>query len=114
VPDDVAPEVAALELHQALVEALKQLNRAELESEEGEGLEPTELLLLLRKGACPLLSERELERAVETLVANRLAETTEDPRYAWDRGRLLGRRYTITTEGKEFLLRQIERPGRVD
>jgi hypothetical protein len=108
------PEERALELRRTLLETLKQLNRAELEEEGGEGLEAAELLFLLRKGPSPGLSEEELERVIETLVLNGLAGPRDDPQYAWDRGRILGRRYLITTTGKQFLIGQLEKTGRVD
>jgi len=113
VPDD--PDLEnAVRLRTTLLETLKQLNRAEAEEEEGEGLEAAEILFLLRKGPSPTLTEAELEHAVATLVANRMAEPLEDPRYAWDRGRILGRRYAITPAGKEYLVAQLERTGRVE
>ncbi len=111
---DGTAEGNALALRTTLVETLKQLNRAEREEEDGEGLEASEILFLLRKGPIPALSEAELQHAIETLVANRMADPLDDPQYAWDRGRVLGRRYTITATGKEYLLGQLEKTGRVD
>ncbi|HTS33794.1 MAG TPA: hypothetical protein VMI55_07675 [Thermoplasmata archaeon] len=113
MPDDVAEE-HAVALHTILVETLKQLNRAEREEAEGEGLEPSEILFLLRKGPIPMLSEAELQHAIETLVANRMADAADDRQYAWDRGRQMGRHYTITAAGKEYLLGQLEKTGRVE
>jgi hypothetical protein len=103
----------AVELHRTLLETLKQLNRAEREEAEGEGLETDELLFLLRKGPSPMLSEAELQHAIETLVANRMATALDDPQYAWDRGRIMGRRYVITATGKEYLVGQLDKVGRV-
>lgn len=111
--DDDAEE-SAVALHRTLLETLKQLNRAEVEEAEGEGLEPPEILFLLRKGPSPMLTEAELQQAIETLVANRMADPVDDPQYAWDRGRIMGRRYTITAAGKEYLVGQLDKTGRVD
>jgi hypothetical protein len=103
-----------MELRAELVEVLKQLNRAEME-EEGEvvGLETEELRHFLARGPLPALSAEEVGAAVRVLLGNGLARELDDPEYAWNRGRVVGPRYTITTEGKEFLLRQIQRIGRV-
>ena len=110
--DDLARELS-LEFHETLLETLKLLNRAEEEEEAGEGLEPAELLFLLRKGPSPNLGEADLLRALETLLANRMVDPKDDPEYAWDRGRILGRRFTINTAGKTYLLAQIEKTGRI-
>ena len=107
------PDSAAF-LHGTLLEVLKQLNRAEVESAPGEGLESAELRQLLRKGPLPMLTDAEFERALATLVANRMTQVVDDPQYAWDRGRVLGRRYALTLSGKEYLLQQLQRTGRVD
>ncbi|MGA8664060.1 MAG: hypothetical protein WB809_03195 [Thermoplasmata archaeon] len=111
--DDRSQDTATA-LHLALLEVLKQLNRAEAEEEAGEGLESTEILSLLRKGPLPMLTDPDFERALETLVANRMAEVLDAPQYAWDRGRVLGRRYALTGTGKNYLLEQLQKSGRVE
>ena len=100
--------------HVALLEVLKQLNRAEVEEQAGEGLESTEILVLLRKGPLPMLTDADFERALGTLVANRMAEVLDSPQYAWDRGRVLGRRFALTRSGKVYLLEQLQKTGRVE
>ncbi|MFY9717649.1 MAG: hypothetical protein WAK40_06935 [Thermoplasmata archaeon] len=109
-----SPQENALELRTELVEVLKQLNRAEMEG-EGEviGLEPEELHHFLAKGPLPTLSSVALSQAMRVLIGNGFARVLDDPEYAWNRGRVVGERFTITTEGKEFLVRQIQRIGRV-
>ncbi len=99
--------------HFALVEVLKQLNRAEAEETGGDGLELGELLYLLQRGSVPTASPEAIDRTLATLVENRMAAALDDPRYAWDRGRIVGRRYAITVEGKAFLAGQLERSGRI-
>lgn len=109
-----SPADAALELRTEMVELLKQLNRAEME-EPGEltGLEAEELYHLLARGPIVRPTIEEVETALRVLVGNRLACELDDPQYAWNRGRVITNRFAITTEGKQFLVRQLERVGRV-
>jgi hypothetical protein len=111
---EVTPAERAAETHRALVEALKQLNRADVEQPAGEGLEQQEILLLLRRGPCPGLTDGDLGQILDTLLANGLAERIDTEAYAWDRGRVLGPRYGVTFRGKEYLMRQLEHAGRID
>ncbi len=113
MPPESPSRELALSLHLSLLETLKQLNRAEAEESGGDGLETAEIVHLLRRGALPAVSEAEIEHAVATLVANRMADALDEPRYAWDRGRTVGRRYAITTDGKAYLAAQLERTGRI-
>jgi hypothetical protein len=109
-----SPAETATELREEMVEVLRQLNRAEMEEPDGEGLELHELHHFLTHGPYPHLGPEEVERATTVLVANGLAEQRGDPEYAWDRGRVLGARYLITTEGKRFLLARLATVNRVD
>lgn len=104
----------AVEFERHLLEVLKQLNRGEEEERDVTGLELAEMLLHLNRGPCPTLTEAQLDQAIETLVANRMARPLDDPEYAWDRGRVIGRRFTLTVEGKEFLVRHLQHEGRID
>jgi len=107
------PEDAAA-LRTELVEVLKQLNRGEMEEEGGvEGLEIDELHHFLARGPLPSVSAESVGTALKVLVGNGYARELDDPEYAWNRGRIVGARYLITTEGKEFLLREIQRVGRI-
>ncbi len=106
-------EEAALGLRRAFVEILKQLNRDEMEEPEVPGLELDELRALLGRSAFPTISRPETARALRLLVVNGYAVELTEPRYAWSRGRTVGRRYSITTPGKAFLLQAIERVGRI-
>jgi hypothetical protein len=103
----------AVSFRHDLVEVLKQLNRAVEEEPEVGGIELTELLNNLRRGPCPSLTESELGVRLSTLLANRLAATLDRPVTSWERGRVLGRRYGVTPEGKRYLLQQIQRTGRI-
>jgi len=108
------PAEEALELRTEIVEVLKQLNRAEMEG-EGEviGLESDEIRHFLARGPLPTVTSTALSQALHVLIGNGFARVLDDPEYAWNRGRVVGERFTITTEGKEFLLRQVQRIGRV-
>ncbi len=107
------PEEAALGLRRALVEVLKQLNRDEMEEPNVPGLELDELRHLLSRGPLPMISQPETHRALHVLVRNGYARELTDSRYAWTRGRMVSNRFTITTQGKSFLLQAIHRVGRV-
>jgi hypothetical protein len=111
--DDPSVE-SATELREEMVEVLRQLNRAEMEEPDGEGLELHELHHILTHAAYPNLSSDEVARAASVLVANGLARVRGDPEYAWDRGRVLGNRFLITTEGKRFLVERLAQVQRVD
>ncbi len=107
------PEDAAQGLRRAVIEVLRQLNRDEMEEPDVPGLEAEELRALLVRRACPTITRGETERMIRMLVANGMAEELTEPRYAWSRGRMVSTRFTITTPGKEFLLRATQRIGRV-
>ena len=51
--------------------------------------------------------EVDLAFALQLLLENGLAETVATPVYAWDRQRVIGERFRITTMGKSYLMRQI-------
>jgi hypothetical protein len=108
------PAEAAAELHETLVEILRQLNRVEMEEADVAGVEVGELRRVLARGAYARLTAPEVEAALGVLVGNGFARRLTDPEYAWDRGRVVGTRYAITTEGKEFLIEQLARVHRVN
>lgn len=108
-----SPAEVANALGEELLAVLRQLNWAEMESIDADGLEVDELRRALARRAFPNLTSPDVERAVGVLVGNGFARRRDDPEYAWDRGRVLGTRYAITTEGKAFLLSRLGRPDRV-
>ena len=108
------PREEAAELRAEMVEILRQLNRAEMEEPDGEGLELGELRHALARQGHTGLSDPDVARAVGVLVGNGLAQRRDDPEYAWDRGRVVGARVTITTAGKTYLLERLARTNRVD
>jgi hypothetical protein len=111
MPTPIMEEAAVF--RRDLVEVLKQLNRTEEEEPEIGGIEFSELLTHLRRGPCPQLSESDLDLRLATLMANRMALIDDRPVESWERGRVLGRRYGLTPEGKTYLLTQLQRAGRI-
>lgn len=109
-----SPAEEAADLRDEILEILRQLNRAEMEEPETEGLELDELHHLLARQKYPQLTTGDVSRAVQVLVGNGFARLRDDPEYAWDRGRVMGRRCTITPEGKAFLLERLGRMNRVE
>ena len=104
----------AAELRGELLELLKLLNRAEEEQRDVDGYELAELHHLLARARYPLITGEQVAEGLLVLVGNRLAAELSDREYAWDRGRVVGRRFAITPEGKAFLVRALERTGRID
>ena len=107
------PEGAAQALRNELIEVLKQLNRDEMEEPDVPGLEEEELQEILTVRGFPLITMADTRRAVAVLVANGYARELTEPRYAWTRSRMVANRFTITTQGKAFLVHAIRRVGRV-
>ncbi len=102
-------------LHETLLELLKRLNQAHERTGNGgvEGLEFTEV----EKVMAPFWSARthqvDLQFALQLLVENGLARAEDRPAFAWDRQRVLGQRFLITTDGKSYLRGQLSVAGRV-
>jgi len=109
----LSPVEAAFELRSEIVEILKQLNRSENEAGADRGLELEELHYLLGHGPLPQVSGPDVAKAVQVLLGNGYARCLDDPRYSWERGRVVTERYAITTEGKAFLVDRLRRVGRV-
>jgi hypothetical protein len=113
-PMALSPVEAAVELGEEIVEILKQLNRSEMEEGLDPGLEVEELHHLLGRGPLPQITAPDVERAVQVLVGNGYARCLDAPEYSWERGRVVSVRYTITAEGKAFLVARLARTGRVE
>ena len=111
---DEPPAEAAADLREELLEILRQLNRAEMEEVTLEGLELAELHHKLTHGSYPNVTAPQVETAVGVLVGNGYARQLTDIEYSWDRGRVIGERYTITTQGKAYLLETLRRTNRIE
>ncbi|HTT73893.1 MAG TPA: hypothetical protein VMG99_07115 [Thermoplasmata archaeon] len=105
------PAEAARELREEMIEVLKLLNRAEEEHRDVDGYELDELRDLMARGRFPHATLADVERSLGVLLGNGFARELTTSEYAWERGRVIGPRYVISTEGKAFLVKQI---GRVD
>jgi hypothetical protein len=99
-------------VHETVLEILKLLNRTD-EEEDVPGLEVHEIARKLhdRWGMPP--NDPSISIAMGLLIQHALARRELEPRYAWDRGRILGERYCITPDGKSYLVRGIEATGRI-
>jgi hypothetical protein len=109
-----APVIAAADLRDEMLEILRQLNRVEMEETNVEGLEIAEIHSILHHGTLPHVTPPEVETAVGVLVGNGLARQLTELEYAWDRGRVVGERYSITTQGKAYLLETLRKTNRID
>jgi hypothetical protein len=93
---------------------LKFLNRAEEEHRDVDGYELSELVHLLSKGPYPNIQMPAVEKALEVLVGNGFARILTDEEYAWERNRVIGQRYVVTTHGKEFLVKRLAKVDRIE
>ncbi len=108
------PAEAALTLKLEMLEVLRQLNRAEMEQTDVVGVEPETLRFEISRGRLPQITVDQVRLALRVLVANGYARELTDAEYAWSLGRTVGDRFAITTEGKEFLVRETGKAGRID
>ena len=108
-----SPEQVAWTFHQTLLEVLRRLNQAAERHGEIEGLEYPELERAMSRFWAVDGDAAELGRAVELLRENGLVAIEDEPKYAWDRRRVLGDRYRVTSLGKAYLLRQISETERI-
>ncbi|MCI4368555.1 MAG: hypothetical protein L3K09_03200 [Thermoplasmata archaeon] len=108
------PREIAWAFHEILMEILRRLNKeAEDRRDDVEGLEMIELARSMRLFWAMHVGDQNFEDAVALLVENGLLAERTNEVYAWDRERLVGRRYVITTLGKDYLNRQIEDSNRI-
>jgi hypothetical protein len=107
------PEAAAWAFHETLLEVLRRLNQSAERRGDIEGLEFVELERVLAKSWAVRVSDEQVESAVSLLMENGLVRSEAEPRYAWDRRRVLGERFAITPLGKAYLLRAIGETERI-
>lgn len=111
LPD--GPSSPAWVLHETLLEILRRLNQAEERDADVPELEYDELARAMARFWAAQSGRADLAFALQLLVENGLAESVQAPAYSWDRRRLVGTRFRITTLGKSYLVRQLEDSGRV-
>ena len=107
------PAAPAWVLHEALTEILRRLNQASERGGEAPELEYAELERAMHKFWTTESGEVDVAYALQLLLENGLVEAVEEPVYAWDRQRVIGERFRITTLGKSYLVRQIRETGRI-
>ena len=107
------PASPAWVLHETLTEILRRLNQASERGGAAPELEYAELERALFRFWATISGGTDLAFALQLLLENGLAETVHDPVYAWDRQRVVGERFRITTLGKSYLLRQVAENGRI-
>jgi hypothetical protein len=108
-----SPQESAWTFHETLLEVLRHLNQASERRSDVEGVELLELERMMARFWTIEMREQELSKALGVLLENGLAAEENAPSYAWDRQRVLGDRYRITSEGKAYLVRQIQATDRI-
>jgi DNA-binding PadR family transcriptional regulator len=92
---------------------LRLLNQAAERRAEVDGMERVELERAMRNFWAFQAGESDFLQSLRLLAENGLISQTDRPQYAWDRGRILRKRYSITPLGKAYLVRQITETGRI-
>ncbi len=100
-------------LHETLTEILRRLNQAHERGGVAPELEYAELERAMFRFWATAEGGIDLAFALQLLLENGLVDTLHDPVYAWDRQRLIGERFRITTLGKTYLIDQIVDTGRI-
>jgi hypothetical protein len=108
-----SPEQIAWAFHETLLEVLRRLNQAAERRSEIDGMEFVELERSMRDYWTMRAGENQVDDALKLLVENGLVKERLEPRYAWDRRRVIGERFEITSLGKAYLLRAIEDSERI-
>lgn len=109
----LVPTRSAWALHETLLEVLRRLNQAEERELDVPGLEYPELERAMRGFWTSQAGEVDLDFALRLLLENGLIDQVDRAAYSWERRRLVGERFLITTLGKSYLIRQIEESDRV-
>jgi hypothetical protein len=99
-----------------LIAILKHLNQAEAQ-QDGQMSEPAlelgELETRLKEFWAVDDGSVKVSLAVGLLLRNGLVAGLSDREYSWQRGRAVAQRYSITSEGKRFLVNSIEKSERI-
>ncbi|MCI4334039.1 MAG: hypothetical protein L3K04_00150 [Thermoplasmata archaeon] len=99
-----------------MLELLRQLNRSEEEHAQDSPDRAKELPDLegTLGGFWAVKSGQVSVRfALGLLLKNQMIRQNSDQEFSWGKGRSMGSRFAITTQGKQFLLASIEDAGRV-
>ena len=106
-------EQHAYAFHETLMEILRLLNQAAERRSDVEGMERVELERAMHDFWAFRAGESGFRQTLRLLVENGLLSQTNRPQYAWDRGRVLRDRYSITPLGKRYLVQEIATDGRI-
>lgn len=109
----LSPLEAALELGDELVEVLKQLNRSENEAGPRPGSRSTSSTTCWVGDLFPPLPPPTWS-GLSPCSSGTVRPVPRHPRGPRERGRVVAVRYTITSEGKSYLVSRLRRTGRVD
>ena len=107
------PEERAWAFQETLLEVLRRLNQSAERAGDVEGLEFVEIERALHHFWAVEAGENDLPHAVRLLTENGLIRAEESPQYAWDRRRVVGERYLITSLGKAYLARSVTETERI-
>lgn len=113
VPAMRTPAESAWAFHETLVEVLRKLNQAAERWPEIDGIEFVELERTMARYWTVEAREGKVEDALRVLMENGMVAEESAPAFAWDRRRVLGERFRITTAGKAYLIRQIAETDRI-
>ena len=108
-----SPQQTAWAFHQTLVEVLRHLNQAAERRTDVDGLELLELERSMARFWALEYHEGRVDDALRVLMENGMVAEENTPTYAWDRGRVLGDRFRITSSGKAYLVRQVRESDRI-
>ncbi|MCI4345326.1 MAG: hypothetical protein L3K07_01005 [Thermoplasmata archaeon] len=99
-----------------MLELLRQLNRSEAQySEESpdQAKELAELEGTLAAYWAVKEGQVSVRFALGLLLKNQMVRANADREFSWEKGRPVGTRFAITSEGKRFLLDSLESSDRV-
>ena len=99
-----------------MLELLRQLNRSEEQHSDDSPDQARELSDLEGKlgGFWAVNNGQVTVRfALGLLLKNQMIRQNSDAEFSWGKGRRVGSRFMITTEGKRFLIDSLEQSGRV-
>jgi hypothetical protein len=99
-----------------MLELLRQLNQSEEQHSDNSPDQARELGDLegnLRAFWAVRNGQVSVRFALGLLLKNQMVRQNTDSEFSWGKGRAVGSRFTITTEGKRFLIDSLEQSGRV-
>lgn len=99
-----------------MLELLRQLNRSEAEHSDDtpdQARELSDLEGTLGAFWAVKSGQVSVRFALGLLLKNQMVRQNSDSEFSWGKGRAVGSRFLITSEGKRFLIDSLEQSGRV-